>query len=372
MTLPHDGKPAGSALGGLTLRDGALRPPLGSRLAALGECADVRCGTHRLAHPEVRPAFLAFSLAQCALLGSREVTVLALGSGGLLFEWEMLEALRTSQIVAASIHLVDPLYGNPATPGCAAQLEKHRLARGALEAFRTWFSEASVTAYTSLADFDSKAAEDLQLDLVLKLDAEDVDQKGLEQLLTGRLNPAGLFLRLSGCDGHDARGCDDGGSCRRLFARLLSARCEGMAWHRGTEVCFDPPPPDASRRKHRERFAASSPRGRASAAGLQLLRVVAEGVCRGVVAIRDAPDVSGALLGVKHRGDYAVIEREEHRHTDSNETVRVRVFQLFYELSKLGPCEKCFVASLCCVRNHHGCNCQQRTQTFELILASVA
>eukprot|EP00439_Symbiodinium_sp_Y106_P067010 s4235_g11.t1 len=86
-----------AALGGLTLRDGALRPPISSRLAALGECADVRCGTHRLAHPEVRPAFLAFAMEQCkaAKLHS-EVTALAIGSGGLLFEWEVLEALRTS------------------------------------------------------------------------------------------------------------------------------------------------------------------------------------------------------------------------------------------------------------------------------------
>ncbi|CAE7723688.1 unnamed protein product [Symbiodinium necroappetens] len=86
-----------AALGGLTLRDGALRPPMGGRLAALGECADVRCATHRLAHPEVRPAFVAFAMAQCkvAKLHS-EVTVLAIGSGGLLFEWEVLEALRTS------------------------------------------------------------------------------------------------------------------------------------------------------------------------------------------------------------------------------------------------------------------------------------
>ncbi|CAE7423190.1 unnamed protein product [Symbiodinium sp. CCMP2456] len=86
-----------AALGGLTLRDGALRPPMGSRLAALGECADVRCATHRLAHPEVRPAFVAFAMAQCkaAKLHS-EVTALAIGSGSLLFEWELLEALRTS------------------------------------------------------------------------------------------------------------------------------------------------------------------------------------------------------------------------------------------------------------------------------------
>ena len=183
---------------GLTLRDGALRPPMGGRLAALGEHRSRRvsvwaevarasfcCGLGGLcrsaqtfaARPivwltrrclgkrplplrflfvslrsvfrvraaracQVRPAFVAFAMAQCkvaklhsevlpvarqgfclpairwsfhrirllpcTLLQCRlakrtlfgfslhEVTVLAIGSGGLLFEWEVLEALRTS------------------------------------------------------------------------------------------------------------------------------------------------------------------------------------------------------------------------------------------------------------------------------------
>ncbi|CAE7524141.1 unnamed protein product [Symbiodinium sp. CCMP2592] len=98
LQLPRKpGQGRSKGCGGITLRDGALRPPISSRLAALGECADVRCGTHRLAHPEVRPAFVAFAMEQCkaAKLHS-EVTALAIGSGGLLFEWEVLEALQTS------------------------------------------------------------------------------------------------------------------------------------------------------------------------------------------------------------------------------------------------------------------------------------
>eukprot|EP00439_Symbiodinium_sp_Y106_P063636 s4235_g9.t2 len=198
-----------------------------------------------------------------------------------------------------------------ARPG-AASLEKHRLARGAVEAFRDWFSGASVAAYVNLAEFETNAPKDLRLDLILQLDAERVELEDCAaQLRAGRLASDGLFFHLCGCDGHGTPDCEDGSSCQRLFRRLLSARCEGSAWFAGAEVLFEPPQPEERCMEHRSRVATSSPRGRAASAGLRLLRVVAEGVHRGVVAIRDAPKLDGAILGVKRRGDYVVAELEE-------------------------------------------------------------
>lgn len=274
---------------GLALRDGALRPSLG--LTALGECHAVGCATQRLARPEVRRAFLEFAsncleerLSTVMPCDGLQASVLALGSGFLLFELELLETLRRCHgIVPSIVRLVDPLY-RPAADCSATRRRQHAFALEAIEEFRTWFPDTSVVTYGSVAELKD---EEISVDLVLQLDAEALNYEDVVPFLS-RLSPWGLFLRLSGCEGHG----EDGD----LFRRLLKATADGEAIWRSTVSAdalqrknFQAPELPELRRRYLERFVHASPQSREG----RLFRVTADGVPKGLVVIRDAPRLDG-------------------------------------------------------------------------------
>ncbi|CAK9086837.1 unnamed protein product [Durusdinium trenchii] len=295
---------------GLALRDEALRPQLA--LQALGECPSVRCATQRLARPEVRQAFLDFAVCMVETMPA-PLKVLALGSGHLLFELELLEALRHRLCLSFSvIHLVDPLYVEECEQLKGRQHRRHALE--AVEAFKSWFDDTLVATYRSVDQFN-QAQDDSMLDLVLQLDAEALDyDKEVKPLLACHLAPEGRFLRLSGCCGHEDGHFNAG---RSLFKRLLDASVEGLceggcgctSWQRA----FQAPELPATRRRYLERFVHLPQESRVSGQ-LCLFRVTAEKVPKGVVVIRNAPRLDGQLVGLKRQGELVIVDHQDRHH----------------------------------------------------------
>ena len=74
--------------------------------------------------------------------------VLALGSGHLLYELELLEVLRSRGRCFSTIYLVDPLYAAPAGE-----------VRRALETFKAWFEGSEVAWHGSLKAFRQACQE---------------------------------------------------------------------------------------------------------------------------------------------------------------------------------------------------------------------
>lgn len=82
-------------------------------LAALGECGDRKCGNYRLnaGTCNVRPSFLEFCVKHIMALDVRDLVYCSVGSGRLLFDWELLERLRQDGVGFRAIQLVDKDYG---------------------------------------------------------------------------------------------------------------------------------------------------------------------------------------------------------------------------------------------------------------------
>lgn len=108
-------------------RRGYVRPlrflPCGSHCAVadLGECGDRKCGNYRLGEKTcyVRPDFLDFCIEHIrravppAVLKAG-IVYASLGSGQLLFDWELLERLTLDEGARLrAVHLIDQDYGGP-------------------------------------------------------------------------------------------------------------------------------------------------------------------------------------------------------------------------------------------------------------------
>ena len=107
-------------------RHGYVRPrrflPSGHEciIKDLGECGDRKCGNYRLGkYSAVRPDFLKFCVEHIKTCCSKAGLVYcSLGSGQLLFDWELLEHLIQKEGVhVRAIHLIDIAYGG-AKPSC--------------------------------------------------------------------------------------------------------------------------------------------------------------------------------------------------------------------------------------------------------------
>eukprot|EP00811_Abedinium_folium_P034539 NODE_7412_length_1580_cov_7.108052.p1 GENE.NODE_7412_length_1580_cov_7.108052~~NODE_7412_length_1580_cov_7.108052.p1 ORF type:complete len:421 (-),score=123.32 NODE_7412_length_1580_cov_7.108052:148-1410(-) len=110
---------------GFERRDGYVRPPKelndGARcvISTLGECGDRRCGNYRLGRrtAPVRRDFLEYCLAHIRRAWPDEllrsgVNFCSLGSGQLLFDWELLEALTHGlRARLRVVQLIDKEYG---------------------------------------------------------------------------------------------------------------------------------------------------------------------------------------------------------------------------------------------------------------------
>jgi len=111
----------------LERRHGYVRPlrhlPCGASCAVadLGECGDRKCGNYRLGEKtsEVRPDFLGFCIEHIRRSFSPAVlkagiVYASLGSGQLLFDWELLERLTLEEGARLrAVHLIDQDYGGP-------------------------------------------------------------------------------------------------------------------------------------------------------------------------------------------------------------------------------------------------------------------
>lgn len=129
-------------------RNGYVRParhlPCGQDcvLADLGECGDRKCGNYRLGDKSalVRPDFLDFCVEQILQAFSRKelqagIIFCSLGSGQLLFDWELMERLTEREGVhIRGMHLIDKDYGGPKQRSSAVRAQR---------LFTGWFQESA-------------------------------------------------------------------------------------------------------------------------------------------------------------------------------------------------------------------------------------
>mmetsp|Transcript_31586 Transcript_31586/g.73639 ORF Transcript_31586/g.73639 Transcript_31586/m.73639 type:complete len:342 (+) Transcript_31586:84-1109(+) len=188
-------------------RGGYVRPPRKWRgshfpLADLGECGDRNCGNYRLGDKtrEVRPSFLEFCVAHIRRAFSQEVlsdgiVLCTLGSGRLLFDWELCERLVESEGVRfKALQLVDKAYGPDGSES----------ANRAQQIFAGWFRGTSTAqckfrSFLSVQDLQSWIASSGEAaHILLDCDAVGVRKKiDVEAFRTAVLQPGGLCLVLS-------------------------------------------------------------------------------------------------------------------------------------------------------------------------------
>lgn len=122
----------------LERRRGYVRPPRHlpcgheCAIADLGECGDRKCGNYRLGDKswDVRPTFLDFCVEYIrravppGILQTGMVYA-SLGSGQLLFDWQLLERLiLTEGARLRAVHLIDQDYGGPKRRDSAVQAQR--------------------------------------------------------------------------------------------------------------------------------------------------------------------------------------------------------------------------------------------------------
>lgn len=110
-------------------------------IADLGECGDRKCGNYRLGeYSHVRPDFLEFCVDHILQAFSYKelgagINFCSLGSGQLLFDWELLERLTHQEGVRiGAIHLIDKDYGGPKQRSSAVRAQR---------LFAGWFEESA-------------------------------------------------------------------------------------------------------------------------------------------------------------------------------------------------------------------------------------
>eukprot|EP00933_Yihiella_yeosuensis_P081917 TRINITY_DN9560_c0_g1_i1.p1 TRINITY_DN9560_c0_g1~~TRINITY_DN9560_c0_g1_i1.p1 ORF type:complete len:360 (+),score=45.42 TRINITY_DN9560_c0_g1_i1:89-1168(+) len=204
----------GTAEWKLERRRGLVRPmlklPSGRScvVAPLGECGDRKCGNYRLGPKTsmVRPDFLHFCVDQIKSAFSPEIlkagiVYCSLGSGQLLFDWELLEQLtRKEGVRLRAVHLIDKDYGGPKRRDSAIQAQRM---------FAGWFEEAAweedgigpcpFRSFLSALDFQRWVARTGQEAHVL-LDCDAVGARKRIDVASFRktaLRPDGICLILS-------------------------------------------------------------------------------------------------------------------------------------------------------------------------------
>jgi len=127
-------------------RRGYVRPPQhlpcgrACAIADLGECGDRKCGNYRLGEKtwDVRPSFLDFCVEHIRQAVPPDIlqtgmVYASLGSGQLLFDWQLLERLILSEGARIrAVHLIDQDYGGPKRRDSAVQAQR---------VFAGWYSD---------------------------------------------------------------------------------------------------------------------------------------------------------------------------------------------------------------------------------------
>ena len=162
----------------------------------LCECGDATCGTYRLKRPGVRRSFreLVSGKTSEALLGSgRGVRYVSIGSGGVLFDFELLSQMRRAGLRIETITLVDTAYG-PARPGESS----HKAAIAQLAAF---FAPARVHTFELLESLRAAASHDpsafSQQTTFVACDASSVNDDEIRSTAAACLADGGLAFRLN-------------------------------------------------------------------------------------------------------------------------------------------------------------------------------
>lgn len=193
-------------------RHGYVRPrrflPSGHEciIKDLGECGDRKCGNYRLGkYSAVRPDFLKFCVEHIKTCCSKAGLVYcSLGSGQLLFDWELLEHLIQKEGVhVRAIHLIDIAYGGA----------KHRAsAVRAQRLFAGWFQEGAwdqgqphkagpclIRSFLTANDFQSWVARTGEhVDVLLDCDAVSARKKmDVDKFRLSVLKGGGVCLVLS-------------------------------------------------------------------------------------------------------------------------------------------------------------------------------
>ena len=161
-------------------------------LSDLGECADPRCGCYRPTHPEVRVRFREAVLASIpppssrAHRGLRYVTV---GGGGLLYDLELLLALRRSEHSLDLVVAVDKRYW---FDGAAPLRLRSILSPDGTEVHAFGHLDSYVASATAHPDTFGRA------DLYVQCDCDDVDDDQAARAARAVLAPEGVALVLRG------------------------------------------------------------------------------------------------------------------------------------------------------------------------------
>jgi len=188
-------------------RRGYVRPmrhlPCGSTCAVadLGECGDRKCGNYRLGSDtwSVRPQFLDFCIDHIrqalspAVLRSG-IVYCSLGSGQLLFDWELLEELTLREGARLrAVHLIDQDYGGP---------KKRTSAVHAQQVLAGWYEDhapCTFRSYLSAVDFQKWSSRTGELAHIL-LDCDAVGARKRVDIANFRkavLRAGGICLVLS-------------------------------------------------------------------------------------------------------------------------------------------------------------------------------
>ncbi|CAJ1363334.1 unnamed protein product [Effrenium voratum] len=170
----------------------------------LGECGDKKCGNYRLGqNSQVRPDFLKFCVdhiksAFGAVRAARGLVYCSLGSGQLLFDWELLEHLTQKEnFRLKAIHLIDTAYGGSKLRASAVRAQR---------IFAGWFAESGledtpcpVRSFLCAKDFQRWAEQrGEEVDILLDCDAVSARKViDVAQWRSSVLRHKGLCLVLS-------------------------------------------------------------------------------------------------------------------------------------------------------------------------------
>ncbi|CAK9010713.1 unnamed protein product [Durusdinium trenchii] len=194
----------------LERRHGYVRPcpllPSGRQciLKDLGECGDTKCGNYRLGkYAAVRPDFLQFCVEHIKrqLHQRHELVYCSLGSGQLLFDWELLERLtQKEKLRIRAIHLIDTAYGGEKFRKSAARAQR---------LFAGWFQECAwekdgqgpcpVRSFLSAKEFQRWSSQQgEQVDILMDCDAVSARKPiDVDLFRQSVLSAGGLCLVLS-------------------------------------------------------------------------------------------------------------------------------------------------------------------------------
>ena len=196
-------------------------PPVPEMLKWFGECALADCGCSRPTFPRVRPSFREAVLARTvaaqraagpsppppppqpstdraslvteggsssSALASPGLCYVSVGSGMLLFDLELLTALRVAGVTIASIALIDSATSYSDTPR----------SQSALRAIASLFAPARVVCYCAVGAYAAARLQDREpaASLFVQTDVPDMPLEYTKALAACALQPGGLAFRL--------------------------------------------------------------------------------------------------------------------------------------------------------------------------------